>query len=128
MSYSPPPGFTFLHQTRFGTAWYIRSNGPNREPDYLMVQDMEATLDRNQAMANHNDGWSIEGRSKADKLLRRQATVPWGVITDWKENRGIDYWSRDPDVQRKIDSLLDSSDFSKLRTAHYFVGKRTREI
>ena len=128
MSYTPPPGFVYLHTTRMGTMWFMRSNGPHAEPDYLQVQDTEALLDRNVAMANANDGWSVAGRSKADKLLRRQATVPWVVITDWKERLGIDYYSNDQDTQRKIDSLLDSSDYSKLRTANYVVGKRTREI
>lgn len=128
MSYTPPAGFVHLHTTRMGTMWFMRSNPWPMEPDYLQVQDTEAVLDRNVAMANHNDGWSIEGKSKADKLLRRQATVPWVVMTDWKENLGIDYFSTDPDVQRKIDGLLDSSDYSKLRTAHYTVGKRSREV
>lgn len=124
----PPPGFRYEFRSRNGVYWYSRPNGPNMTPDWVGIQDMEDVLDRNQAMANQNDGWSVEGKSKADKLLRRQATVPWGVIADWRDNRGLDYFSTDPDVQRKIDSLLDSSDYSKLRTAHYVVGRRTREI
>lgn len=129
MSFSVPPGFSHLHTTRMGTHWFMRpSEIPGADPDYLMVQDTEATLDRNQAMANHNDGWSVEGRSKTDKLLRRQATVPWGVIADWRENMGIEYFSPDPDVQRKVDSLLDSSDYLKLRTAYWTVGRTSRWV
>jgi hypothetical protein len=128
MSYSPPPGFVFVHETRYGTAWFMRSNGPYRDPDWLQVQDTEAVLDRNQALANHNGGWSIDGRQKTDKLLRRVATVPWAVITDWKENKGIDYFSTDPDMQRKVDQMLDSSDWSKLRTAHFRIGKQSQWV
>jgi hypothetical protein len=111
-----------------GTHWFMKSNGPYMDPDYLMVQDTEATLDRNQAMANHNDGWSIDGRGKTDKLLRRTATTPWGVIAQWKENLGVDYWSQDPDQQRAVDRLLDSSDWQKLRTAHFRIGKQSQWV
>jgi hypothetical protein len=123
MSYSPPPGFVHLHTTRMGTIWFMRSNGPYQEPDYLMVQDTQAVLDRNQALANHNDGWSIDGREKTDKLLRRVATVPWAVITDWKENKGVDYWN--PDHQDAVNRLLDDSDWSRLRTAHFRIGRQS---
>lgn len=102
--------------------WFMRSNGPFQDPDYLQVQDTEALLDRNQAMANHNDGWSVEGKSKGDKLLRRVASVPWTVITDWKENKGVDYFN--PDHQDAVNRLLDDSDWSRLRTAHFRIGKQ----
>lgn len=125
MSYSPPAGFKYLHTTRMGTMWFIRDNGPYLEPDYLQVQDTEAVLERNQAMANHNDGWSIDG-SKADKLLRRVATVPWSVITDWKENKGIDYYN--PDHQDAVNRLLDDADWSKLRTANFRIGRQSQWV
>lgn len=124
MSYTPPAGFHLLHVTRMGTAWYMRDNGPYREPDYLMVQDTEAVLQRNREMANHNDGWSIDGTGKTDKLLRRAATVPWSVITRWKEELGVDYWSKDPDQQAAVNRLLDDSDWSRLRTANFRIGKQ----
>ena len=116
MSYSPPPGFVFVHQTRYGTAWFMRSNGPYMEPDWLQVQDTEKVLDRNQAMANHNDGWSVDGRQKSDKLLKRVATVPWAVIEQWRQE-GLEYFSTDPDVQRKITQRLNSREWFKLRTS-----------
>lgn len=127
MSYSPPAGFVHLHTTRMGTMWFMRDNGRYLEPDYLQVQDTEAVLDRNMAMANHNDGWSLEG-SKSDKLLRRVATVPWVVITDWKERLGVDYYSQDPDQQNAVNRLLDDSDWSRLRTAHFRIGKQGQWI
>lgn len=127
MSYSPPPGFKYLHTTRMGTMWFMRDNGPYQEPDYLQVQDTEAMLDHNQAMANHNDGWSLEG-SKTDKLLRRVARVPWAVITDWKENKGVDYFSTDPDQQAAVNRLLDDSDWQRLRTANFRIGRQSTWI
>lgn len=127
----PPPGFTYEFRSKQGIYWYSRPNGPDMTPDWVGIQDtqaLDAVLDRNQAMASTNDGWSVEGKSKSDKLLRRQATVPWDVINKWWDELGINYFSTDPDVQRKIDSLLDSSEYSKLRTADYTVGRRTREL
>ena len=127
MSYSPPPGFKYLHTTRMGTMWFMRDNGLGMEPDYLMVQDTEASLDRNVAMANHNDGWSVDG-SKSDKLLRRAAHVPFVVMEQWKQELGVDYRSQDPDQQAAVNRLLDDSDWQKLRTAHYRIGKRSQWV
>ena len=128
MSYQVPPGFKHLHTTRMGTHWFMRaSDVPGGEPDYLMVQDTEATLDRNVAMANHNDGWSTDG-SKSDKLLRRCATVPFVVMEKWKEELGVDYRSTDPDQVAAVNRLLDSSDYQKLRTAHYRIGKQSKWV
>jgi|GEM_PF-2710120 len=126
MSFDVPPGFKHLHTTRMGTHWFMRApTVPGAEPDYLMVQDTEASLDRNVAMANHNDGWSVDGQGKNSKLLRRCATVPFVVMEKWKEEHGVDYRSTDPDQVAAVNRLLDSSDWSKLRTAHYRIGKQT---
>ena len=91
MSFNVPPGFKHFYSTRMGTHWFMRpSDIPFGEPDYLVVQDTEASLERNVAMANHNDGWSVEG-SKSDKLLRRMAHVPFVVMEKWKQELGVDY-------------------------------------
>lgn len=128
MSYTPPPGFKYLHTTRMGTMWFIRDSGiPGVEPDYLQVQDTEAVLDRNQQMANHNDGWSLDG-SKSDKLLRRVASVPFVVMEHWKQELGVDYRSQDPDQQAAVNRLLDDSDWSRLRTAHFRIGKQSQWV
>lgn len=127
MSYSPPAGFKYLHTTRMGTMWFMRDNGLGMEPDYLMVQDTQASLDRNVAMANHNDGWSVDG-SKSDKLLRRAAHVPFVVMEQWKQELGVDYRSQDPDQQAAVNRLLDDSDWQKLRTAHYRIGRQSKWV
>jgi hypothetical protein len=129
MSFDVPQGFKHFHSTRMGTHWFIRaSEFPGGEPDYLMVQDTEASLDRNVAMANHNDGWSVDGNGKTDKLLRRCATVPFVVMEKWKQELGVDYRSTDPDQQVAVNRLLDSSDWQKLRTASYRIGKQSQWV
>lgn len=128
MSYNVPPGFKHFYSTRMGTHWFMRpSEVPFGEPDYLMVQDTEASLNNNVAMANHNDGWSVEG-SKDDKLLRRMAHVPFVVMEKWKQELGVDYRSTDPDQQAAVNRLLDSSDWQKLRTAHWTIGRQSRWV
>lgn len=125
MSFDVPAGFKHFYSTRMGTHWFMKpSDIPFGEPDYLMVQDTEATLEHNVAMANHNDGWSVEG-SKSDKLLRRAAHVPFVVMEKWKQELGVDYRSTDPDQQAAVNRLLDSSDWQKLRTAHFRIGKQS---
>lgn len=118
-----PPGFRFLHATRYGTYWFVNADG-----DYWMVQDTQAILDHNQAMANHNDGWSVDGNGKTDKLMRRAATVPWVVQQMWKEEKGVDYRSPDPDQQAAVNRLLDDIDWSKLRTAHFRIGRHSKWV
>ena len=120
-----PPGFTFEFKSRMGVYWYSRPNGPNQTPDWIAIQDTQQILDQNQAMANHNDGWSVEG-SKSDKLLRRCASVPHVVIHDWRERLGVDYFN--PDHQQAVDRLLDDSDWSRLRTAHYRIGRQSQWV
>jgi hypothetical protein len=44
------------------------------------------------------------------------------VITQWKEQLGVDYWN--PDHSDKVNSLLDDSDYSRLRTANFRIGKQ----
>lgn len=123
MSFDVPQGFKHFHSTKMGTHWFMNADG-----DYLVVQDTEASLDRNVAMANHNDGWSVDGTGKTDKLLRRVANVPFVIMEKWKQELGVDYRSQDPDQQAAVNRLLDSSDWSKLRTANYRIGKQSQWV
>jgi hypothetical protein len=48
--------------------------------------------------------------------MKRVASIPVIFIEKWKRELGIDYWSKDPAMQRKVDALLNSSEWKWLRT------------
>lgn len=72
-------------------------------------QDIQPFLDRNKAMANHNDGWN------ATRDGRRAATIPNIVIQKWLAEEGWD--AMDPANEDKLKAKLNSSDYMWLRTA-----------
>ena len=43
------------------------------------------------------------------------ASVPAAVKHIWKTEHGVDYDSQDPDMQKKIDRMMNDSDWRKLR-------------
>lgn len=118
-----PSGFRHFMSTAAGCHWFVRyehdQHGNIIGREFAMFADVTPILDRNVAMQNHNDGWSVEGRSKSDKLLRRAASVPFALITKWNNEEGIDYFSQDPDMQKRVKAKLNSREFSKLRTAEF---------
>lgn len=111
-----PAGFRHLTRSSAGLDYWVKF-GPKGEMELAITGDAQHVLDRNDAMRNHNDGWSIEGKTKTDKLLRRAASVPWGVIHMWREQLGIDYFN--PDHQDAVNRLLNSREWYKLRTAEF---------
>ena len=112
-----PSGFRPLIVTASGCQWFVRYNGDGTK-DFAMYADVQPILDHNGRQANHNAGWSVEGK---DKLLRRAASVPFALINKWKNEEGWDYLSADPDMQKKARQKLNDIDYSKLRTAHWRV-------
>jgi len=76
-------------------------------------QDVAPIIDRNRAMANHNDGYS------PSRELRRAGTVPMLILYQWIAEAGLS--DADPDYQDKLGKLilskLDDPDFSGFRTA-----------
>ncbi len=113
-----PAGFKFLLTSSAGLHWFSRRNADGTT-DFACYADVAPILDNNVAMQNHNDGWSVNGKSKSDKLLRRAASVPWALIHKWKNEEGIDYFSQDPDMQKKVKAKLNDREFFKLRTAEF---------
>jgi hypothetical protein len=91
-----------------GTAkyWHEDSEGWAVET----VQDATALLDMNKEAQNHADTRFMD---RSAKLVAR---IPFIIIEKWRNELGIDYWSRDPDMQRKVDDLLNSSEWRWLRT------------
>lgn len=71
--------------------------------------DVAPVLDRNKAMANHNDGYS------QSRELRRVASIPAIVRMKWLLEEGWD--CLDPACASKLVQKLNSSDYAHLRTA-----------
>lgn len=78
-------------------------------------QDNDAILDRNKAMANHNDGYS------PSRELRRVATIPVLIWWKWLKEEGWDAYR--PDLYAdKLAQKLNDPDWAFLRTAPGRVG------
>lgn len=115
-----PSGFRHFMTTAAGCHWFVRyehdREGNIIGREFAMYADVQPILDHNGRMANHNDGWSVEGK---DKLLRRAASVPFALITKWKNEEGWDYLN--PDHADKAKQKLNDIDYRKLRTADWRV-------
>jgi hypothetical protein len=72
------------------------------------VQNVEPILDRNKALATHDNGYS------PSRIFRRAASIPLVVVEQWLRE-GIDVFN--PDHASAIRAKLNSSDFLFLRTA-----------
>lgn len=81
--------------------------------EILTTQDVAPILDRNKAMANHNDGYT------PSKDMRRAGTVPMLILHKWIADARLT--TDDPDYQEKLSKLvlakLDDPDYLYLRTA-----------
>ncbi len=73
-------------------------------------QDTEPTLDLNHAK-------EMEGRSyyAADPDMWKVASIPLGVLTDWKLTHGLDI--NDPEQAQRLVRLLNDADYRRLKTA-----------
>ena len=74
------------------------------------VQDVQPILDANKEAQNHCDARSASGE------LRLVARVPAIFIQKWFDEEGIDFWSPDPDMQRRVDARLNDPAWRWLRT------------
>lgn len=91
-----------------GTATWWHEDGEGWAVE--TVQDATALLDMNKEAQNHCYPYFTD---RSAKLVAR---IPLIVIELWRNRYGIDYYSRDPDVQRKVDDLLNSREWCWLRT------------
>lgn len=73
------------------------------------VADVAPILERNKAMANHNDGWS------PTKEMRRVASIPLALIQKWLVEEGWDAFS--PECANKLAQKLNDPQYAYLRTA-----------
>lgn len=72
-------------------------------------QENDPFLERNKAMATHNSGWS------ADKTVRREGSIPMGLIEHWKQTEGVNVLH--PSGHEFLKRKLNDSDWSHLRTS-----------
>jgi hypothetical protein len=80
-------------------------------------QDLTPLLDRNKVYQNHGGGMKWSDELGDEKLgVRMVASIPMIVIDRWRKEFGIDYFDPDPEVQKRIDRLLDSNEWRYLRT------------
>lgn len=101
--------------------WMIQEGNETR---FAAEQDVAPILERNKAMANHNDGYS------QSRELRRAASIPYAIGIKWLNEEG--WWfmdaDKDPGVAKKLMQKLNSSEYAYLRTAEGRLGYSNGQI
>lgn len=82
-------------------------------------QDVEPILNLNRAERNEVTSWRPFGSGRRDVPMRKVAEIPLIVAEQWLKE-GINIFSGDPDMQKKIRQKLNSPEYAYLRT---FPGK-----
>ena len=82
---------------------------------YETIQDCDPIVDANKQQQN-------ETAPRGD--FRLQARIPLIFRQKWIDEHGVDFLSRDPDVQAKVDRLLDDPDYRWMRTSTGTLQKR----
>ena len=75
----------------------------------VSLGDADAILEKNKAMATHNDGYS------PSRELRRVASIPLIVMLKWLNEEG--WWALDPANAARLKAKLNSNEYLYLRTA-----------
>ena len=102
-----------LFKSSAGVNWsMIRENDGSLR--FRAEADAEPVLDRNKAMATHNDGYT------KDRTLRRVATIPAIVWLKWLNDEGWDAYQ--PENADRLARKLNDIDYMYLRTAPGQVG------
>lgn len=84
----------------------------NSDGTYTVVSEQHnetQILDRNKAMANHNDGYT------PSREMRRVASIPMLLLEHWKYVEGWDPFH--PENAKKLERKLNDPEFMWLRTA-----------
>lgn len=103
---------TFLMRSSAGVDHYMIEDEGGMQ--FRSTQPVDAMLDRNRAMATHNDGYT------PSRDMRRVASIPFGLIHEWMVNEG---WNAlDPECADKLMQKLNSSEYAYLRTADGRLG------
>lgn len=80
----------------------------------VATQENDPTLDRNRAMATHNDGYT------PDRTMRRVASIPLTLVLKWKLEEGWDAFN--PHHAHKLAQKLNDPQYLYLRTADGQLG------
>lgn len=78
-------------------------------------QDVEPSLDLNKAKQTHGK-W---GLADAKSEWRQVADIPHGVLYEWLTKHGVNFFN--PDHEKKVLQLLNSSDYRYLKTAQVII-------
>lgn len=97
-----------LWTTPAGTRAYVRPDG---EGGLVLkeVSPVDHVLERNKAMANHNDGWS------ASREFRREGSIPLSLAAQWKREQGVDVFA--PSGREFLTRKLNDIDYQYLRSS-----------
>jgi hypothetical protein len=90
-------------------------------------QDVAPYLKANAEERNSHSDWRPYASRKGSGTLRKVAEIPNIIVEQWLKE-GIDVFSQDPAMQRRVRWKLDSNEFLKLRTMPGKMGVRTRHF
>lgn len=76
------------------------------------VQDCDPIVEANKEAQNHCSPWN------ADRTMRLEARIPLIFREVWIRRYGVDFLSPDPDMQRRVDRLLNDSEWRWMRTSN----------
>ena len=88
------------------------------------MQDVEPYLKANEAEYNAAPSWRPYAKRKG-RNLRKVAEIPNIVAEQWLRE-GVNIFSADPDMQKKVRKKLDDYENRKLRTYPGRLGSRAR--
>jgi hypothetical protein len=106
------PDRQHLFRSSAGIDHWIITDG--KDTRYESSQSTDAILDRNKAMATHNDGYT------PSRDIRRVASIPYIIGLKWLNEEG--WWFMDPECSDKLAAKLNSSEWMYLRTAEGRLG------
>lgn len=97
-----------LMRSPSGIDYFFRDNEDGTW-SVFSTQENDAFLDRNKAMATHNDGYS------PSRELRREGSIPMGLIEKWKQEEGVNVLK--PEGHEFLKKKLNDASWSHLRTS-----------
>ena len=108
------------HNPHTGLKKYLGDN-PDDEGGVLVRYEQSAAaiqkhIDQNKLLANH-----VNTGRMGD--MEHVASIPIGIMYEWKVKHGVDAWmyARCSETRKKVNSLLNSSDYRYLKTRNIII-------